>query len=89
MSSNNFTGGLSSTWGAPGVFPNLVTMDLSQNYLLGGILLTQWGTPGSFPKLEVRLCPLRLFLEQRIADVFTAFLYILRQGPGYITLLHS
>jgi hypothetical protein len=29
-------------------------MDLSQNYLLGGILLTQWGTPGSFPKLEVR-----------------------------------
>ncbi|KAK9918583.1 hypothetical protein WJX75_005145 [Coccomyxa subellipsoidea] len=52
VSSNNFTGGLSSTWGAPGVFPNLVTMDLSQNYLLGGILLTQWGTPGSFPKLE-------------------------------------
>ena len=55
VSSNNFTGGLSSTWGAPGVFPNLVTMDLSQNYLLGGILLTQWGTPGSFPKLEVLL----------------------------------
>ncbi|CAL8471298.1 g10840 [Coccomyxa elongata] len=52
VSGNNFTGGLSSTWGAPGVFPNLVTMDLSQNYLLGGILLTQWGTPGSFPKLE-------------------------------------
>ncbi|BDA46682.1 probable MDIS1-interacting receptor like kinase 2 at N-terminal half [Coccomyxa sp. Obi] len=52
VSGNNFTGGLSSTWGAPGVFPNLVTMDLSQNYLLGGILFTQWGTPGSFPKLE-------------------------------------
>jgi hypothetical protein len=53
MSSNNFTGGLSSTWGALGVFPNLVSMDLSQNYLLGGILLTQWGTSGAFPKLQV------------------------------------
>lgn len=53
MSSNNLTGGLSSTWGAPGVFPNLVTLDLAENYNLGGILLTQWGTPGSFPKLEV------------------------------------
>ncbi len=53
ISSNNFTGGLSSTWGAPGVFPNLATMDLSENYLLGGILLMQWGMPGAFPNLQV------------------------------------
>lgn len=53
VSGNNFTGGLSSAWGAPGVFPNLVAMDLSQNYALGGILLTQWGMPGSLPQLQV------------------------------------
>ena len=53
MSNNNLTGGLSSTWGAPGVWPKLAVMDLSQNYDLGGILLTQWGMPGSLPALQV------------------------------------
>jgi hypothetical protein len=35
------------------VFPKLAVLDLSQNYDLGGILLTQWGMPGSLPLLQV------------------------------------
>ncbi len=84
MSGNNLTGGLSSLWGGPGVFPNLVSMDLSGNYLLGGILLTQWGTPGSFPKLEVLPCAFHcldanpMFNLDRPLCILAAML----QGPG-------
>ena len=53
LENNELTGGLSSTWGAPGVFQNLVEIDLSQNWNLSGILLSQWGAPGALPLLQV------------------------------------
>ncbi len=53
LENNNITGGLSSAWGAPGVFQSLVEIDLSQNWGLNGILLSQWGGPGAFPQLQV------------------------------------
>lgn len=55
LENNNLTGGLSSTWAAPGVFQSLTGMDLSGNWYLNGILLSQWGTPGAFPMLQVSL----------------------------------
>ena len=55
LENNNITGGLSSTWGAPGVFQSLAELDLSQNWNLDGILLSQWGGPGAFPLLQVSL----------------------------------
>ena len=66
LENNNITGGLSSTWGAPGVFQSLVEMDLSQNWNLNGILLSQWGGPGAFPRLQVSWPEARCLLEEAI-----------------------
>jgi hypothetical protein len=44
MTENNLSGGLPSNWGTTGIFPYLVTLDLSQNPALNGALPPTWGT---------------------------------------------
>lgn len=50
---NNFTGGMPDAWAAPGMFPALKELTLSDNPQLGGTLPPAWGhSAEAWPSLQ-------------------------------------